>query len=234
MLDSKCVAWMFKMSMDPDVIPDIMKFIPKIVWHSGIRTTPLEKHYDTFLERVHYSPGSPVVTSKFKNEAYLSAEALVHLGIQRKCMGNQSDTTAFASISSWHAIIGSGRYEWDSDLEHILGMVNRVFGAGDPTPIRWDKFSCTDPHHTSMAHILPYRTRSTLKHGPLPDDISQFLRHSLRRVSLPPPLIILGCPLIVGLVLGIKFNHGDQHVINAKGRLIPHEFVLGRGSIVLS
>ena len=136
MLDSKCVAWMFGMSTDPDVIPDIMKFIPEIVWHSVVRTTPLEKHYDTFLECVDYSSGSPVVISKFKNEAYLSAKALVHLGIQRKSTGNQSDTTAFASISSWHAIIGSGQYEWDSDLEHILGMVNRVFGAGDPTPIR--------------------------------------------------------------------------------------------------
>ena len=70
MLDLKCVAWMFKMSTDPDVIPDIMKFIPEIVWHSVVRTTPLEKHYDTFLECVDYSSGSrPVVLSKFKNEA---------------------------------------------------------------------------------------------------------------------------------------------------------------------
>ena len=85
-----------------------------------------------------------------------------------------------------------------------------------------------------MAHILPYRTRSTLKHSPLPGDISQFLRHSLRRDSLPPLPIILGCPLIVGLVLGIKFNNSDQHVINAKGRLISHESLLGRSSIFLS
>ena len=44
-LDSKCIAWMFKMSINPDTIMAIMKFIPEIVWHTGIQTTPLERLY---------------------------------------------------------------------------------------------------------------------------------------------------------------------------------------------
>ena len=116
-LDSKGIAWMFKMSMDPDVILAIVKFIPKIVWHNDIQTTPLEKLYDTTLECIDNSSGSPVVAPKFRDKAYLSAKALVHLGIQRKCMGNESDVAVFASISRRHTSIGSGHYggiqTWD-------------------------------------------------------------------------------------------------------------------------
>ena len=207
---------MFKMSMDPDVILAIVKFIPKIVWHNDIQTTPLEKLYDTALECIDNSSGSPVVAPKFRDKAYLSAKALVHLGIQRKCMGNESDVAVFASISRRHTSIGSGHYGGDSDMGYTLGMVDRVFGAGNAIPMHWDKFSFTNSHHAWMAHVLPYRARYTLKDGPLPDDISEFLRHSLQQGSLPPPPIILGCLLIVGLVLGIKFNDNDQHVINEK------------------
>ena len=49
-LDSNCIAWMFEMSMDSDVIMAIMRFIPEVVWYAGIRTTPLERLYDTVLE----------------------------------------------------------------------------------------------------------------------------------------------------------------------------------------
>jgi len=41
---------MFEMSMDADVIMAIMRFIPEVVWHASIRTTPLEKLYDTVLD----------------------------------------------------------------------------------------------------------------------------------------------------------------------------------------
>ena len=40
-LDSNCIAWMFEMSMDTDVIMAIMRLIPEVVWYAGIRTTTL-------------------------------------------------------------------------------------------------------------------------------------------------------------------------------------------------
>ena len=123
---------MFKMSMDPDVILAIVKFIPKIVWHNDIQTTPLEKLYDTALECIDNSSGSPVVAPKFRDKAYLSAKALVHLGIQRKCMGNGSDTHAFTSISRQHITIGSRHYEEDSDLEYTLAWWIASLGPATP------------------------------------------------------------------------------------------------------
>ena len=217
-LDANCIAWMFKMSMDEDVILHIMKFIPEIIWHNGVQTVPLEKLYDTVLECFDNSSGSPVVISKFKDKAYSSAKALVHLAIQRQCIGNESDTAAFASISSRHTILGSRHYDGDSDLEYTLGMIDRVFGTGNPTPMRWDKFSFSNSHHAWMAHILLYRAwyALKLKDGPLPDDISQFLRHSLRRDPLPPPPIISDCLLIIGQVLGIELDINDQHGIDKR------------------
>jgi len=66
-LDSNCIAWMFEMSMDTDVIMVIMRFIPEVVWYAGIRTTSLERLYDTVLECFDRSSGRPVVIPKLRN-----------------------------------------------------------------------------------------------------------------------------------------------------------------------
>ena len=127
-LDSNCIAWMFEMSMDPDVILDIMKFIPEIIWHNNINTTPLEKLYDTVLECFDHSSGRPVVASKFRDKAYLGAKALLHIGIQRKCIGNESDRASFDYVSRKHRKnLGSRYSEVDPDLDSTLAMIDRVF-----------------------------------------------------------------------------------------------------------
>ena len=97
-LDSNCIAWMFEMSMDADVIMAIMRFIPEVVWHAGIRSIPLERLYDTVLDCFDRTPGHLVVIPKLRNKAYLSAKALLHLAIQRKCIGDESDEAVFSSI----------------------------------------------------------------------------------------------------------------------------------------
>ena len=42
-LDSNCIAWMFEMSMNSDVIMTVMRLIPGVVWHAGINTTLSER-----------------------------------------------------------------------------------------------------------------------------------------------------------------------------------------------
>ena len=214
-LDSNCIAWMFEMSMDSDVIMAIMRFIPEVVWHAGIRTIPLERLYDTVLECFDRSSGGPVVIPKLRNKAYLSAKALLHLAIQRKCIGDESDKAMFKSISSRHPIMGSKHYEEDSDLESTLGIIDRVFG--DYEPIYWQNFSFTVPHHAWMGHILLYRAWDVLREGkPLPDDIKEFVLHSLRLEPPPPAPIVADCLLIIGLVLGIKIHIDDLLVVDKR------------------
>ena len=203
-LDSKCIAWMFEKSMDADVIMAIMRFIPEVVWHADIQTIPLERLYDTVLECFDHSTGHPLVIPKLRDKAYLSAKALVHLAIQRKCIGCESDETVFRSISRRHQII-SKDFKGDSNLESTLGIIDRVFRNSEPPPMSWHHFSFTAPHHAWMAHILCYRAWHVLEKGvPLPDDIKGFILLSLRVEPLPPAPVVADCLSTMGLVLGIK------------------------------
>jgi len=214
-LDSNCIAWMFEMSMDLDVTMAIMRFIPEVVWHAEIRTTPLERLYDTVLECFDSSSGRPVVIPKLKNKAYLSAKALLHLAIQRKCIGHESDKAVFTSISRRHPIMGSKHYEGESDLESTLGIIDRIFG--DSEPMYWQNFVFTIPHHAWMGHILLYRAWDVLRNNyPLPDDIREFVLYSLRLEPPPPAPIVTDCLLVIGLVLGIKLHIDDLLVVDKR------------------
>jgi hypothetical protein len=214
-LDSNCIAWMFEMSMDADVIMAIMRFIPEVVWHAGIRVTPLERLYDTVLKCFNRSSGHPVVIPRLRNKAYLSAKALLHLTIQRKCIGDESDKAMFKSIMNRHPVMGSKHYEDDSDLESTLGIIDRIFG--DFEPMYWENFSFTIPHHAWMGHILLYRAWDILRKGePLPDDVKEFVFHSLRLEPPPPAPIVADCLLTIGLVLGIKLHSIDDLLVTDK------------------
>ena len=216
-LDSSCIARMFQMSTDADVSMAIMRFIPEVVWHPGIQTTPLERLYDTALECFDSSSGHPVVVTKRRDKAYLSAKALVHLVIQRKCIGNESDEAVFKYISDRHQTMGSKHYEGDPDLESILGIIDRVFGIHVSEPMRWDEFSFTVPHHAWMGHILLYRAWDAIRKGqPLPDDTKEFVLYSLRLDPPPPTPIVADCLFIVGLVLGIELRIDDLLVVDKR------------------
>ena len=111
--------------------------------------------------------------------------------------------------------MGSKHYEADSDLESTLGVIDRVFG--DFEPMRWQDFSFTIPHHAWMGHILLYRAWDvTTKGGPLPDDVTQFVLHSLRLQPPPPAPIVADCLFIVGLALGIELHIDDLLVVDKR------------------
>ena len=212
-LDSNCIAWMFTMSMDPDVILDIIKFIPEIIWHTGIQTAPLEHLYDTVVECFDPSDRS-VMIPKFKYKAYHRAKALLHVAVQRKCMGNELDEEAFESISRQHIPID---YEGDPDLESTLGMIDRIFGPGNLEPIRWQKYSFTDSHRAWMGQILLYCAWDSLRKGDaLPDDVRVFVRHSLQVKRPPPAPILMNSILMIGLVLGIELPSDDQEATDER------------------
>ena len=212
-LDSNCITWMFYTSMDGDAAMAIMRFIPEVVWHAGIRITPLERIYDTVLERFDRSSGRLVLTPKLRDVTYLGAKALLHLAIQRKCVGNEFDKAIFKSISSRHIIMASG--DFDSDLEVTLGIIDRVFG--DFKPMHWQNFKFTASHHAWMGHILLYRAWDILEKGePLPDDIREFVLYSLRLEPPPPATIVADCLFIVGLVLGIKLHIDDLLIVDKR------------------
>ena len=208
-LDSNCITWMLEMPVGTDAAMVIARFIPGIVWHADVRAVPLERLYGTVLECFDRSKPA------FRDRAYLSAKALLHLGIQRKCIGGESEEAAFRSILNRHKIMGYRRSKGDSDLESTLGIIDRVFGSFGP--MDWHNFLFTVPHHSWMGHILLYRAWYFLREGEsLPRDIMEFIHHFLRLGDTPPAPVIADCLFIIGLALGINLHVDDLTVTDKR------------------
>ena len=216
-LDSNCIVWLFKMSTDAEVIQVIMRLIPDVVWYAGVQIPPLEKLYDTILECFDQSSEPPLVIPGFRNMAYLSAKALVHIVVQYTFMSIEFDRAVFDSISRRDTqSIGSGHYEGDSDLESALGMIDRVFGPKNTKPMDWHKFSLSVPHHTWMGQVLFYRAWGAIAEGePLPDDTKGLILHTLRLDS-PPSAIVTLCLAMIHLILRIRLQTKDKQVIDGR------------------
>ena len=217
-LDLSSITWMFEMSTDMDVATAIAGFIPEIAWHIDTQAIPLERLYNTVLKCFDHSSGHPTLKPAFRDKVYLCAKALLHMGVQCKCISDESENTIFKSISSKHQTLGSKSYKGDLDLESTLSMIDCVFS--DSKPRYWQnqkKLSFTIPHHTWMAHILLYRTWDVLGKGkPLPDDIRGFLLHSLHLKPLLPAPILADCLFIAGLTLGTEMHFNDLLVVDKR------------------
>lgn len=205
-LDSNCIAWMFEKAVDADLIMVIMRFIPEVVWHYDIQTTPLDELYKTLLGCFDHSSGHPVVIQKLRDTAYLNAKAVLHLVIQRRCFGNESDMVTLKFISENCPIMGVKQCEGYSDLESTLGIIDCIFGS--PKPLHWQGFSLSTPHHTWMSHILLYHAFDVQQSGKgLPDYIVGFIDYSIHLKPSPPMPIIMDCFFLIGSLLGVKLDN---------------------------
>ena len=215
-LDSDCIARMFEMSMDTDVVTVILGFIPEVVWHAGIRTTPLGRVYDTLVECLDRSSGDSIVIPKLKDKAYLAAKAFLHLAIQRKSIGDECDANAFKTISNRHLPVGPRTYEGDPDLISTLGIIDCVLGGS--ALMDWQHFSFTTTHRAWMGHILLYRAWDVIeqRRQPLPEDIKQFILNSSCSEHPPPPPVIADCLFIIGLILEIPLHVDDLSTIDKR------------------
>ena len=212
-VDSECIAWMFEMPMDTDSTMVIARFVPEIVWHSGTRVSSLERLYDIVLGCFDRSSGDPILKPGFKEKAYLCAKALLHMCIQCKSVGNESENAVFKSISRRYQILGSMGCGGNSDLESTLNIIDRVFGH--PGQMSWNNSSLTIQHRAWMAHILLYHAWDVTKDGgPLPDYIKEFILRSLRSATSLPTPIVADCLLIIGLILGINVNPNDLFIVD--------------------
>ena len=214
-VDSKCITWMFEMPMDVDVTMAIAGFIPEIIFHADTQTIPLEGLYNTVLRCFDHSSGHLILKPGLRDHAYVSAKALVHVGIQRRCIGDASRSTEFKSIMDRHQAMGFRYYKGDSDLESTLGFIDRVFGSFGP--MNWQNSSFTLPHHSWVAHILLYRAWDFLRKGrPVPGYIREFIHLSLQFGPTLPVPIKADCLFLIGLVLEIRLHPQDLLVIDKR------------------
>ena len=213
---SNCVTWMFEKPVDHDTVMAIIGFIPEIVWHNGIKTIPLERTYDNLLECFDDKLDCPTVLSRCRDRAYLSAKAVLHIIIQRRCLGDVTDVEIFDSIAARHPRMGFQRYEEDSDLESTLSIVDIVLGAPMPT-LEWQTLKFTTPHHSWMAHILLYRAWDTVgTANNLSEDVTGFIKYTLSLDPPPSTAIVADCLLMIGLILGIGIHVDDLSVVDKR------------------
>ena len=204
-LDARCIARMFVMSTDADVVTSIMGFVPEIVWHSGIKNVPFKRVYSTLMDCFDFSERSPVVIPKLRDVAYLSARAFVHIALQRRCITQYEEhkQDSWKAICATHPILSPTDYGPDSDLRAVLFMVDMTLGYDDEFP--WEQVRMTQRHHEWMSHVLLYRA---WHEGQLSQVVVDFVESSM---SLRPPsdIIITDCLFIIGLTIGVPFHIND-------------------------
>ena len=203
-LDARCIDRLFELSKDIDVAISIMDFIPEITWHSGIKIVPLKRIYDTLIGCFTFSGARPVVIPKFRDLAYLSARALAHIKLQRRCITQDEgpDQDSWKALCEGHRLLSSGDCsESDSDLETALFMVDVTLGYNNGFP--WKISKMTPQHHEWMSHVFIYHAWHQD-----PEDAIDFVEHSLS-LEWPRDTVVTDCFLIIGLMIGVPFHVGD-------------------------
>jgi len=205
--DSLCIAWMFDRSPDSDEATVILDFTTEVVWHSGICEVPLANVFEMFDRCFRYSEGNPTLVPRLRDRAYKAGRALVHLGIQRKCIGEEKDDP----LGGLRGIRGSySSHSYDDDLDSILNTVDRLFGT--PQPIDWTKLTFSGPHQRWLSHIFLYRAWDHLCYASkLPDDVEAFVTHAFSTEDAHPA-VIADCLFIVSLVIGVPLHVDDLAV----------------------
>ena len=208
--DSLCIIWTLDRSTDSDEALVILDFITEVVWHSGICEVPLANVFDIFDKCFDHSKGTPTLIPRHRDRAYKAGRALVHIGVQRKCIGEEK-SDPLEGLRGTRGSYSSRSY--DSDLDSVLNVVDRLFGT--PHPINWTEFKFSEPHQRWLSHILLYRTWDHLCYASkLPDDVEAFVAHAFS-TNDTHPAVIADCLFIISLVIGIPL-HVDDLVVNDK------------------
>jgi len=205
--DSLYITWMFDRPIDSDETTAVLDFITEIVWHSGICEVPLAKVFEILDKCFDYSKGTPTLIHRLRDRAYRAGKAFVHLGVQRKCIGEEKGDP-LEGLRGTRGPYSSCSY--DSDLDSILNIVDRLLGS--PQQIDWTEFTFSESHQCWLSHILLYRAWDHLCHASeLPDDVEAFLVHAFSTASTHLA-VIADCFFIISLVIGIPLHVDDLAV----------------------
>ena len=206
--DSLCIVWMFDRTLDSDKVTVILDFIPDVVWHSGICNVPIATVFQIFEKCFSYSDGNAALVPRLRDRAYASGRALVHLAIQRKCIGEEN-CDPLKEFRGPQRLYGWRSYDkdLDKDLDSILQLVDRLLGNNQP--INWSGYKFTEPHQRWLSHILLYRAWDHLCFSPkLPDDVEAFVTLALSSEAMHPA-VVADCLSIISLVIGLPLHVDD-------------------------
>jgi len=215
--DTNCISTMFQFASGSDAIVAVTGFIPEVNWATNVRRVPLLEVYHSLSRSFEFLKDRRVlVRPGMREQAYASAKALLHLRVQRLCVGAGDDTRI--ATQELGSLLGY-RSEEDHELESTLRVLDAVFNGDKEIP--WKDFVFSDAHYCWLSHILRchawviLRTRGTLTEG-----ILRFVRHSLSKERPPPHQVVADCLLIIYMIVGRLPEFDDRLLIKDK-RLVP-------------
>lgn len=211
--NASCITWILETSTDPDVIHSVIRFIPEVNWHRGIKTIPsLHILLDTF----HGCLGANgVVVPASRDKAYACRKALIQLYIQQ---GRPAHL--FRSLFPQHSNLVHRfdvRYPEDRDFDHTSLVLRYCCGNLNRSLFRQLPLSFSSVSHLSwFCHLLAHEVRNDgVNDLKLNDHECHSFLHAC--LSSHPPLpapVIIQCVLLVALKFGLPLHIQDLSVVD--------------------
>ena len=201
--DSRCIFTMFKMTKASDSLVAIMEYILEITWDSRLKSVPLSQVYRALQESLWRSADgriSPLPGER--NRAFLSAKALLHLYLQRRCLYGDDKTLSgqVRPILYQNKPLAFPAPDSDSDLQSTFHLIDCTFGF--PSQIPWSDFELSESHRHWLGYVLQYRAWDAIRtRGKLTQDVREFIQYSLNRSPLLDRTVA-NCLFMVYMVVG--------------------------------
>ena len=215
--DARRLAWMLERSPDSGTLSTILQFILEVLWtpdhlqDADSSNATLVRSYELLWEAFDNDYAArPSLLRGMRGQAFAAAKAFIHIYIQGDYA---SDDSVVSTLRDRHIPLGSSSLlKDDADLRSVVGIVDNLLGIR--RPIQWAELRLTSSHRLWLSHILLYRAWYTTKRGlRIPDDVTEFVKHSLSSDPRPRLAVVADCVLIVGLIIGHPLHEADLLVL---------------------
>jgi hypothetical protein len=215
--DARRLAWMLEKASDLGTISTILQFILEVLWTSDhlkdseSSNAALVRSYELLWEAFDsdYATQSSLLRG-MRGQAFAAAKAFIHIFIQGDYT---SDDLVVSTLRDRHIPLGSSSsLQDDADLRSAVGIVDNLLGIR--RQIQWANLRLTSSHRLWLSHILLYRAWYATKRGlRIPDDVTEFVKHSLGSDPRPRLAVVTDCVLVVGLIIGHPLHEADLLVL---------------------
>ena len=215
--DARRLAWMLERSPDSGTLSTILQFILEVLWtpdhlqDADSSNATLVRSYELLWEAFDNDYATrPSLLRGMRGQAFAAAKAFIHIFIQGDYT---SDNSVVGALRDRHIPLGSSSsLKDDADLRSVVGIVDNLLGIR--RPIQWAELRLTSSHRLWLSHILLYRAWYATKHGlRIPDDVTEFVKHSLSSDPRPRLAVVADCVLVVGLIIGHPLHEADLLVL---------------------
>jgi len=216
--DTNCISTMFRFASGSDAIVAVAGFIPEVNWALKVRRVPiLEVCHSLSRSFELLKDGRVLVRPGMREQAYRCAKALLHMRVQRICVGAMEDVRAVTL--KLNPLFGYRSRE-DHELESTLRALDAVFNGDSEIP--WKEFVFSDAHYCWLGHVLRCRAWAVLRTQiTLPEDTLGFVRHSFSIEPPPPRQVIADCLLMIRMIIWKLPEFDDKMLIRDK-RLVTY------------